>query len=211
MWSSILRAYEDDFAEEGSLDDLRRRALRAIEFHRTALLVIDEVQHLFYRSKDGLAATDAFKRLLDAGAVSVVLLGNEEGRRLLESNIQLVNRMVTPSDIAPLRADSTKDLSTLSGFLKRYDLQMKEHDLHPEPAGLHEPQMVAALMDAGGGVLGSIVNILREASDRAHRRAATRIEPCDLAAAAQGWCVGQKTPSAQPVRDVLTWTDHRVG
>lgn len=84
MWSSILHAYHDGFADEGSVEALRKRAVDAILRSGTSLLLIDEVQHLFYRSKDGLAATDAFKRLLDAGVTSLALLGDEEVAQLVD-------------------------------------------------------------------------------------------------------------------------------
>lgn len=197
MWSQILRAYGDGFPEDGTVDDLRRRALDEIAARRTDVLAIDEVQHLFYRSKDGLAATDAFKRLLDSGLVSLVLLGDEEGRRLLESNVQLGNRMVASADIAPLDA-VPGGLATLAGFLKRYDARMLDHRLHDEPAGLDDRRTVAALMEASAGVMGVAVNIVREASDHAWQRAARRIEPFDLAHGAKVICVDQRRLGHNP-------------
>lgn len=191
MWSAILRGYGDEFHDVGTLEDLRARAIGVIQRRCTELLVIDEVQHLFHRSKDGLAATDAFKRLLDAGVCSVALIGDLEGRRLLESNPQLVNRMVSPADVRVLDAASPADLALAAGFLKRYDDRMVAAALHPERAGLEDPRIVAGLMDAGAGLLGVMVNVVREASDHAHFRGATCLEPFDLATAARTWSGGQ--------------------
>lgn len=198
MWSAILHAYDDEFHDEGTVEDLRARAVRTIRAMGTDLLAIDEVQHLFHRSKDGLAATDAFKRLLDAGVCSLALIGDLEGRRLLESNPQLVNRMVSPADVRVLDASSAADHAMLSGFLKRYDERMVALDLHPEPAGLHDPRFVAGLMDVGTGLLGVMVNVVREASDRAHLRGARRIEPYDLANAAGAWSGAQHRQRHNP-------------
>ena len=200
MWSSILHAYHDGFADEGSVESLRKRAVDAILRSGTSLLLVDEVQHLFYRSKDGLAATDAFKRLLDAGVTSLALLGNEEGRGLLESNVQLVNRMVTPADIRRLDPASDADLDLLGEFLKRFDAAMVAAKLHDRPAGLHDPRLVDILMEVGGGIIGAMINVIREASDHAHLRAAERIEPFDLARAIDGWSDGQNRRAGNPFR-----------
>lgn len=198
MWSAILHGYGDEYWDEGTLEDMRVRALGLIRDRRTDLLVLDEVQHLFHRSKDGIAATDAIKRLLDAGVCSLALMGDLDGRRLLESNPQLVNRMVTPADVRVLDAGAPGDMSLLTGFLRRYDLRMTEADLHPEPSGLDDPRVVAGLMDAGTGLLGVMVNLIREASDHAHLRDARRIEPYDLSAAARGWSGGQGRQKHNP-------------
>lgn len=198
MWSAILHGYGDEYWDEGTLEDMRVRALGLIRDRRTDLLVLDEVQHLFHRSKDGIAATDAIKRLLDAGVCSLALMGDLDGRRLLESNVQLVNRMVTPADVRVLDGGDKGDMSLLTGFLRRYDLRMTEADLHPEPSGLDDPRVVAGLMDAGTGLLGVMVNLIREASDHAHLRDARRIEPYDLSAAARGWSGGQGRQKHNP-------------
>ena len=198
MWSAILYAYEDEFHDEGTLEDMRARGLRIIRERRTLLLMIDEVQHLFHRSKDGLAATDAFKRLLDAGVCSLALIGDLEGRRLLQSNPQLVNRMVSPADVRVLDASSPADLATVAGFLKRYDAKLVKADLHTDLSGLDDPRVVAGLMDIGGGLLGVMVNVIREASDHAHLRGATRIEAYDLATAARTWSEAQGRQKHNP-------------
>lgn len=108
--------------------------------------------------------------------------------------------MVTPADIRRLEPGSVADLALLGEFLKRLDAKMVAAKLHARPAGLHHPRMVDVLMEVGGGVLGAMINVIREASDHAHLRAAERIEPFDLARAVDGWSDGQSRRAANPFR-----------
>ena len=115
MWAAILAKLGDEFTSSGDEEQLRRRAYKALLRAGTRLLILDETQHLFYKSKGGSVPTDCIKRLLDDGVVPVALAGNEDARTLLESNVQLVNRMMPPADIRALAVASTADLNSFAG------------------------------------------------------------------------------------------------
>src|SRR3546814_4077295 len=59
------------------------------------LLVVDEIQHLRREGTDVNDVTDALKRWLDAGSVSLVLVGNMDSQPFFERNKPLCARLGT--------------------------------------------------------------------------------------------------------------------
>jgi len=200
MWAAVLGKFGDEFIGSGDEEQLRRRAYKALQRARTRLLILDETQHLFYKSKGGSVPTDCIKRFLDDGVVPVALAGNEDARLLLESNVQLVNRMMPPADIRALDPASAGDRSSFAGWVVRFDKAIQAKGLFDRTSGLDDPRIVAALMEVSGGILGRAANLVRAAAFIAYGRDAAFIELCDLSNATVRWAVAQGVVAADPFR-----------
>ncbi|MGN7160538.1 TniB family NTP-binding protein [Sphingomonas sp. SAFR-052] len=200
-WLAVLSALgEEMYRPRDTEETVRRRAYEAIVRFGVEVLVIDESQHLAVGTKMIGEVTDRLKRFLDDGIVPVVLMGTSDARTMLESNLQLSNRMIPPADIVPFAANDDKDRAELRGFLKRFDAAMVANGIMKEPAGLDDLLVSACLMQISSGVLGRIVNLLRVAVGRAYRRGARRIELCDLQAATASWAVRQAMVVENPFK-----------
>jgi hypothetical protein len=200
LWTAVLAAYGDDFRNVGDEEQLRRRAFDAIEAAGTRLLIIDETQHLFYRSKGGSFPTDAIKRALDAGVLPIALAGNEDARTLLESNVQLVNRMTPPRDILPYAVSDAEDRAAFAGWATRFDAALVREGLFGRPSGLDEQRTLACLMELSAGYVGRAANLIRVAATHAFGRDAEFVETFDLATACSEWALAQRLASRNPFR-----------
>lgn len=199
-WLAVLSALgEEMYRPRDTEETVRRRAYEAIVRFGVEVLVIDESQHLAVGTKMIGEVTDRLKRFLDDGIVPVVLMGTSDARTMLESNLQLSNRMMPPCDIVPL-GSGDRDRQLLEKFLDRLDAAIVDAGLMKERAGLGHPLVSACLMEVSNGIIGRVVNLLRVALGRAFRRGAARIELCDLQAATATWAVAQSIVVRNPFR-----------
>lgn len=190
-WVAVLTELGDELISASDTEEvLRRRAYTQIANHGVELLVIDEVQHLAVGSKMTDEVTDRLKRFLDDGIVPLVLVGTSEAKDMLQSNVQLSNRMMPPADIEPYTT-SKQDRKDFAGFLQRLDRAIVAKNLMPKTAGLGDGLIPACIMEVSGGRLGMAVNLVRVALGRACRREAEMIELCDLQSATETWAVDQ--------------------
>lgn len=116
LFSSILSKFGDGFSDKGSEVVLKQRAITCFQRFQSQLLIIDEVQHLNYRSSATNDVTDTLKTLLDAGVLPIVFLGTEEAEGMFARNLQLNGRLLPPCDFKPLRATSAEDRELLAGY-----------------------------------------------------------------------------------------------
>lgn len=199
LWSALLNLLGEEITRPRDTEEtLRRRAYEAIARSGVEIVVIDEAQHLAVTTRMIGEVTDRLKRFLDDGIVPLVFVGTSDAKEMLQSNLQLVNRMLPPADIVSLRPESKRDRQELQHFLKRLDAEIVGRKLMAEPAGLDETLIAACLIQVASGNLGRIVNLMRLALGRAHRRQASRIELADLQAATSLWAVGQGVITKNP-------------
>ena len=191
LWTAVLDAYGDPYSSRGTEELLRKRAYRLIAAHGTKLLCFDEIQHLGHRAREGLAVTDAMKRLLDDGIAPVAFFGTEDARPLLSRNKQLSNRLMPPCDIRPLDIRDEDDRATFKGFVRRLDEGMVKDSLMKRTAGLDDPRVAASLFAISEGVIGRVVNLVRVAFSIAYRRKAEAVEIADLSRATTEWAIAQ--------------------
>ncbi len=101
----ILEAFEDPDFEEGSAEQLLRRAYNHLELAQTEVLVLDELQHLINTDTTRATAwsvTETIKRMLIRGACPMILIGTEEARPVLLTNPQMKSRCLEPIFLDPL-------------------------------------------------------------------------------------------------------------
>lgn len=189
LMMSILEYFGDPYSAHGNEQFLKKRVKSCFERFGTLLLIIDEVQHLNYRSYERNDVTDSLKRLLDDGVVPIVFIGTEEAEDLFTRNIQLSGRLIAPCDLKKLDLQSKTDRSLLAGYVTMLDQTMVEKRILPELSNLNDPWVLTQLYVVANGVVGRISRLLCIALEIALRRGATRIERYDLALAVDRWAI----------------------
>jgi hypothetical protein len=200
LWASVNEKAGDEYSDQGSEDMLRRRAFKLLREKRVELLIVDEAQHLSYRSSARNDVTDSLKKALDDGVVPIALVGNEELAPLLSQNVQLSNRMDPPCDLTPLNVREPHDRSEFMGFVRRLDEAMLAKGIVSEVARLDEVRMLGCLYAVSSGIIGRVFNLVEQALVHALERGATRVELHDLAVATDRWAIAQKVVDYNPFR-----------
>ena len=200
LWALVLEAHEDP-PGKGTEETFRARAYATMRRAGTEMLILDEVQHLL-RSPKARDVTDTIKRILDDGVVTLGLVGTEQARPLLTRNIQLSNRMLAPADINPLDHRLERDRRDFAAFVRQLDASIVSMDLMKEAGELDEANIVRCLFVISGGVVGVVVNLLRQALMHAVARGAERIEPYDLSQVTDAWAVATGVCAVNPFRQV---------
>lgn len=199
FFSSILRELGDGFYDKGTEETLQKRAYEALRRFGVRLLIVDEVQHLAFRSTERNHTTDTLKRVLDDGLCPLCLVGTDEGRTFLNSNPQLSNRLHPPCNLPPLLGNGS-DRRILKDYVGQLDRAMVDSGLTSQLTALTDRHVAACLLAVSGGVLGRISNLVRAALAGALLRGADRIEICDLSAATASWAVEQDLIDYDPFR-----------
>lgn len=200
LFGSILAKFGDGFSDKGSEVVLKQRAITCFQRFQSQLLIIDEVQHLNYRSSATNDVTDTLKTLLDAGVLPIVFLGTEEAEGMFARNLQLNGRLLPPCDFRPLKATSTADRALLAGYWERLENEIVERKLLPTHSGLSQPWVLGALHKVSSGVIGRVSRLTETALEIAIRRGAERLEVYDLAQATDRWAIDQNFTSYNPFR-----------
>jgi len=191
LFSAILDELGDDYSDRGTEDLLKKRSYQALRRLGTRALLIDETQHLSYRSSERNDVTDTLKRVLDDSVCPLVFLGTDDAREMLNRNRQLGNRLHPPCDLPPLKRKEATDRGVFRAYVDDLDRALVEAGLARRPSGLAEKRRLSCLMAVTGGVLGRISNLVRAALAASIRRNAEMIELCDLSAATETWAVAQ--------------------
>lgn len=203
LFSDILTEMGDGLADRGTEQTLRRRVVACFEHFKTQLLIIDEVQHLNFRSSAKNDVTDALKSFLDTGVVPIVFLGTEDAEAMFKRNLQLNGRLLPPCDFLPLRATVAEDAELFRGFWQRLDVEIVARGLMPKPSGLDGPEFLGALHGVSGGVVGTVSRLAAHAMTIAMRRGAERIEIYDFVLATDRWAIPNNFCLVNPFRGIL--------
>lgn len=202
LWASVLEAHGDS-PGKGTEESFRARAYNTMRLAGTEMLVLDESQHLV-RSHATRDVTDSIKRMLDDGVVTLGLVGTEQARPLLTSNIQLSNRMLAPADIRPLDHKSKADFADFVAFVGSIDASVVSLGLLHEQTGMTEDNVIICLFAVSKGVVGVVVNLIRQALMHAVERGATRIEVYDLCRVTTEWAVATGVCASNPFTSMPT-------
>jgi hypothetical protein len=200
LFSSILTALDDDFADKGTEQTLKRRVIQSFKRDETQLLIIDEVHHLGKRASFGNDVTDTLKSFLDSGLVPVAFLGTEEARGLFRSNAELNGRLLSPCELPPLDWSVEEDQEIFTEFAKGLDAAVVDRGILRLPAKLGETILAGQLCEASNGIIGQLCRIVQEALRVAVRRSADCIAFDDLVNAVDSWSIPQGFISYNPLR-----------
>jgi acylphosphatase len=162
------------------------------------LLIIDEVQHLNFRTSAANDVTDTLKRLLDDGVVPIVFMGTEHAIEMFTSNIQLSSRLIETCDLTPLEWAVAEHRTLFASYVAALDAAMVQQRLIAEPSGIIDPWVVGCLHAVAEGVVGRVSRLFGMALEIALRRGATRIEIYDLSLAVDRWAVANGITEHNP-------------
>jgi hypothetical protein len=196
----ILQALDDRFAEKGTEQALQARAVDYMRRLGVELLIIDEIQHLNFRTSAKNDVTDALKSFLDAGVAPIAFLGTDEALPMFERNLQLNGRLIAPFDMPKLAAARGEDRSLFASFVAALCAQMAEKRIFSEPVNLVQPAVLGALLEVTDGVIGRVSRLFQVAVEAALRRDAATITVEDLSLAVEGWAIPQNFASRNPFR-----------
>lgn len=196
----ILQALGDRFADKGTEQALQARAVDFMRRLGVELLIIDEVQHLNFRSSAKNDVTDALKSFLDAGVAPIAFLGTDEALPMFERNLQLNGRLIAPFDMPKLETARVEDRSLFASFVAALCCQMEEKQIFPGPITLVQPAAIAALMEVTDGVIGRVSRLFQVALEAALRRGSATITVEDLSMAVEGWALPQGFAKRNPFR-----------
>ena len=198
LMTSILDYFGDPFSSRGTEQALKQRAKACFERFQTDLLIIDEVQHLNYRTSEKSDVADSLKRLLDDGIVPIVFLGTEDAHDLFTRNVQLGGRLTSPSDFKPLDLRIASDRALMAGYATLLDRALVERGILPEASNLEDPWVLSCLHAVTDGVIGRTSRLVEAALEIALRIAATRIEKYDLTLAVDRWAIPNGLTKTNP-------------
>jgi hypothetical protein len=194
----ILHALGDPFAERGTEQSLRRRAIDYLRRLGVQLLIIDEVQHLNFRSSAKADVTDALKSFLDAGVTPIVFLGTDDARPMFESNLQLNGRLLAPLDMPKLEPSKSEDRDLFASFVWGLCEGIAERGILQRNQSLMEDGVLGALMEVSGGVIGRVARLFEVAIEIALRRGGDALEVADISLAVDRWALPQNFAKRNP-------------
>lgn len=203
LMTSILDFFGDPHSSHGNELVLKRRVLACFQRFGTELLIVDEVQHLNYRSGPTSDVTDTLKGMLDAGVVPMVFLGTEDAEGMFKRNLQLNGRLLAPCDLNPLSARDPRDQELFSRFVVKLERIVVETEVLPELSNLGEAGLIPALFEISSGMVGRVARLFQIALELPIRRGGHRLEPSDLSWAADRWAVEHNFVGRNPIARML--------
>lgn len=194
----ILHALGDPMAERGTEQALRRRAIDYLRRLGVQLLIIDEVQHLNFRSSAKADVTDALKSFLDAGVTPIVFLGTDEARPMFKSNLQLNGRLLAPLDMPKLEPSKSEDRDLFASFVSGLCEGIDERGVLDPSTDLISHDVLGSLMEVSSGVVGRVARLFEIAIEIALRRGGRSLEVADLSLAVDRWALSQNFAKRNP-------------
>ncbi|MFN3535936.1 MAG: TniB family NTP-binding protein [Brevundimonas sp.] len=198
LMMSILLAFGDLHAGYGNELALKTRVFACFDRFGTELLIVDEFQHLYYRSGIKYDVTDTLKGMLDAGVVPMAFLGTEEAAPMFVRNLQLNGRMLSPCDLHPLSARKPEDQRMFAIFVAKLEQVVVERGVLPELSNVAGDNLLPGLFEVSNGVIGRVCRLFEAALVHALRRGADKLERADLSWATEHWAMEQAFVDRNP-------------
>jgi len=196
----ILHALGDPMADRGTEQALRRRVIEYLRRLGVQLLMIDEVNHLSFRSNAKADITDALKSFLDAGVTPIVFLGTDAARPMFASNLQLNGRLLAPLDMPKLMPSKSEDRDLFASFVWGLCEGVAERGVLQRNSALTEQATLGALMEVSDGIVGRVSRLFEVAIEIALRRGSETLDIVDLSLAVDRWALGQNFADRNPFR-----------
>lgn len=123
MDQSLLAALGDPKAGSGTHYDLDKRSISLLKTAGTELILIDNIQDIPEKRRAGgiLQIGNGIRDLIDGSRRLVVLLGTQDSRKILQSNIQLMRRCSAKRVISYFNPLEPSGLSRLGRFMREID------------------------------------------------------------------------------------------
>lgn len=181
MDKALLTALGDPKAGSGTHYDLDKRSISLLRTAGTELILIDNIQDIPEKRRAGgiLQIGNWIRDLIDDSRRLVVLLGTQDSRAILQSNIQLMRRCPAKRAIAYFNPLDPAGLSRLRRFLCEIDERLPLAEL----SGLGDKgnETTQQFAYATGGIHDYIFQILSAAVCRAVTDGREKLNNEDLA------------------------------
>lgn len=146
----------------GTATELRESIVKNVQTMGVELIILDEVQHLSEAKGDSTIrkAADWLKLLSDASKIPMLLLGIETSRNLLTYNEQLRRRVPEVIELSPYTPGYDDDVEAFREVLVNIDEKLP----FDKRSNLADPQIAKGLMKVSDGMIGLLVEFVREAA-----------------------------------------------
>jgi energy-coupling factor transporter ATP-binding protein EcfA2 len=183
LLETMLEQLGDPFPTRGTIGNKNHRLVNLIKDCGVELIMLDEFQHFVNteNEKVNYEVADCFKSLINRTKVPVVLFGLEKAGIVLESNKQLKRRFSMRYLLSPFGYEDENRIKEFRLLMRQMDTLLPFVNL----AGLDNPDFADRIMAATGGIMNSIMKLIREAALIALEQGKDKIEITDLAKAYQ--------------------------
>lgn len=184
---SMLEALNAPAAERGTQHLLKRRLMELLKYHRVEIIIMDEIHHLAQR-RNVNEVINTLKAFLNDCVCPLAFLGTDDAARIFTTNAELMQRIHTVADIAPLPKNPT-GLKAMAKFLSELDAELLRLGIFARGSAFTSEFIVSGLMRVAGGVMGAAARILQKALEISIRRNASLIEMYDVIEAIDTWAI----------------------
>jgi len=183
MEKALLTALGDPKAGSGKHYDLDERSTTLLRTAGTELILIDNIQDIPEKRRAGgiRQIGNWIRDLIDDSRRLVVLLGTEDSREILQSNIQLKRRCPAKRTIAYFNPLDKLGLNRLGRFLREIDKRLPLAEL--SGLGDEDNETTRQFAFATGGIQDYIFQILSAAVSHAATEGREKLTSEDLATA----------------------------
>lgn len=180
---TMLEQLGDPFPMRGTIGNKNHRLVNLIKDCRIELIMLDEFQHFVHteNQKINYEVADCFKSIINRTKVPVVLFGLKQAESVLECNPQLKRRFSMKYSLPPFGYEDDTRVQEFRILMKHLDNILPFENL----SGLDTPDIADRIMHATGGIMNSIMKLVREAALIALEQEKDKIEMIDLAKAYQ--------------------------
>ena len=199
MASAVLAALDDPLYFRGTEVQMTFRIKQLLEKQGVRLLVIDEMQNLIDRDSMNLnyKTADWLKGVINRTQIPIAIVGLEQAEQLFLANEQLRRRFREPYKMEPFDWDDDKKRASLRSFLKTIQGRVQ----FEEGLKIYANDMAHRFYCATNGLVGYIVDIIREAKDLASGCVDPAIRRCHLAQAYANVVCGNHLIGVNPFSD----------
>lgn len=164
--TALLEALGDADPGKGNIVTQTMRLKTLLKACETEIIFLDEFQHIIDRDSERVLKTTAdwLKNLINSTKISVVLLGMPNCTKILDANSQLRRRFSIRKSIEPfawLREENGKTDYPMRKLLKLIEMKLPLE----KASNLADPDMAKRIFYASGGVIDSIMKLVRGSAE----------------------------------------------
>ena len=168
--TELLVSFGDPAADKGTMPNMTRRVINYLNKLKVSLVILDEFQHLIETKSERVlyATADWLKSVTNEVECSFLLVGLPSLADVIEANPQLKRRVISRFEVNEFALNSKDDLRRIQTILGLFSEKLPFENA----TVIASEAFVRAIHSASGGMIGSMVNILKLASLNALREEA---------------------------------------
>lgn len=163
MHRQILTALGEGFPATKDLAIIRSRSVEAMIDAGVELLIIDEVHEACRQSGGNSSFTSELKTLLNGGYVGIVLIGTNDAEKMIYKDQEVAMRTMAPFRFGALNWENEEERELWIGFLSALDCEMLRLGIVKMPSDLDNQDLAMALWTVCQGVIGQLMNVMKQA------------------------------------------------